>query len=451
MLLTLLSFLVALTLLVFVHEYGHYRAALWCGVKVERFAIGFGKPLLKWKWPGRSTEFVLGMLPLGGHVRMVDERQGPVEPADLPFAFNSKSLSARAFIVAAGPLANLILAVLLYAGVNWAGLLDAKPVLASPVPESLASKAGLRAGDWVRSVTPDGEPEQAVQSFSQLAWTLTQALLQKQTLVLQVSTIQGRTQSLVLNLSQTQLDGGTEGALAQLGFRGVYSPPILGPLSPDGAAWLAGLKEGDDILSVDDVKIDDAAQLRDLIRTSNKEPAVPQAWQIKRQGQIQRVMVEPKVVILDGQKVGRIGAQVGQMPDQVVVRYGFLDGLQSAAVKTGEMAATSVSTLGKMLIGQASIKHISGPLSIAQYAGKTAQRGWQSYVLFLAVISVSLGVLNLLPIPVLDGGHLMYYLWEALTGKAVSDRWMEILQKGGVAMVLMLMLVGLLNDFSRIL
>jgi regulator of sigma E protease len=450
MLITLVSFLVALSLLVFVHEYGHYRAALWCGVKVERFSIGFGKPVLKWSLPGRSTEFVIGLLPLGGYVRMVDERQGPVAPEDRSYAFNTKSLSARACIVAAGPLANLMLAVLLYAGVNWTGMLDAKPLLASPATGSIASQAGLRAGDWVRSVAIEGASEQPVQGYSQLAWLLTQALLEKQTVVLRVSGNRGETQSVVMNLSDAQLKDSAEGALSQLGLRGVYSPAVLGPLSPDGAAQKAGLKEGDAILSIEGRKIVDAADLRDVIRASHNEPIKPQIWEIERQDRPLSVQVEPIIVLVEGQKIGRIGAQVGLVPETVVVRYGFLDGLQSAFVKTGEMAYTSVSTLARMLIGQASIKHISGPLSIAQYAGKTAQRGWQSYVLFLAVISVSLGVLNLLPIPVLDGGHLMYYLWEALTGQAVSDRWMEILQKGGVAVILMLMLVGLLNDFSRI-
>lgn len=450
MIFTIIAFLTALSILIFVHEYGHYRAALWCGVKVERFAIGFGKPLLKWTLPGRSTEFVIGMLPLGGYVKMVDGRQGTVSTEDAPFAFSGKSLGARAFIVVAGPLANLLLAVLLYAGVNWAGLLDAQAVLASPVPGSTVSQLGFRAGDRVRSVQIDGAEARTVEGYSQWAWALTQALAQKDSVVVNLLGMDGVSKSIRMGLAALPLEGDAENPLAQLGFRGAFSPAQLGTLAPDGAALASGLKQGDLVKVVDGQAIEDAAQLRDLIRRSTQESASAQAWQVLRQGQVLTLPVQIRVSTVEGQKMGRIGAIVGSVPETVVLRYGLTEGLQSALVKTQETASLSVSTLAKMLVGRASFKQVSGPLSIAEYAGKTAERGWQSYILFLALISVSLGVLNLLPIPVLDGGHLMYYLWEAVTGKAVSDRWIDILQKGGGTVVLMLMLLGLFNDLSRI-
>jgi regulator of sigma E protease len=459
--LTLLAFVVALGLLIAIHEYGHYRVAVACGVKVLKFSIGFGKPLYTWRCAGKPTEFSISALPLGGYVKMLDEREGPVDPAERHLAFNNKPLRSRAAVVAAGPMANLLLAALLYAVVNWGGTEEPKAVLAAPVPESMAARAGLVGGEWVAQAAFDGESLEDVRSFTDLRWRLTQGAMTGQDLrlvVTQKDANQGPTRELLLPLSQLDASEVDARLFRSIGLMGPLTQPLIGEVMAGGAAAKAGLQAGDLVLRMDDRRITDGQQLREMIRASTstasalgaEQGVTPQAWQIERAGQLLMLMVTPQVQLEADLPVAKIGAFVGSSPAMVSVRYGFLEGLWGGVTRTWDVSVLTVQMIGKMLIGEASLKNLSGPLTIADYAGKSASLGWASYVMFLALISVSLGVLNLLPLPVLDGGHLMYYLWEAVTGRSVSDVWMARLHRGGIAILLMMMTIALFNDLQRL-
>ena len=455
--LTLIAFVVALGILIAVHEYGHYRVAVACGIKVLKFSIGFGKPIYTWRLKNKPTEFAIGMLPLGGYVKMLDEREGPVDPAERHLAFNNQPLKSRAAVVAAGPLANLLLAVLIYAVVNWAGVQEPKAVLASPVAGSLAEKAGLRGLDMVQQAAFAGDELQTVRSFEDLRWRLTQGALEGRDLTLLLADIPGSTgRSITLPLSAMGAADADAQLFRKIGILGPWTQPVIGEVIAGGAAEKSGLRAGDVVQRAGNVAVVDGQQLREVIRASAKPAAgaatrEAQTWRVLRSGQPLDLQVVPDIKQEAGQAVARIGAYVGAPPEMVTVRYGPLDGLWQGAVRTWEVSALTLKMMGKMIIGEASLKNLSGPLTIADYAGKSASLGWTSYLVFLALISVSLGVLNLLPLPVLDGGHLMYYLWEAVTGRGVSDAWMERLQRGGVAILLVMMTVALFNDVTRLL
>lgn len=450
--LTIVAFIVALGVLIAVHEYGHYRVAVACGVKVLRFSVGFGRPLLRWQRQGSPTEFVIGAFPLGGYVRMLDEREAPVASEERHLAFNTQPLRARAAIVAAGPLANLLLAVLLYAAVNWGGVDEPKAVLASPVADSIAQQAGLHGGELVLAAAlGEGELE-PVRSFEDLRWTLTRGALDGENVRLQLQPARGSTpRELVLPLAQIDVREADAQLFRKIGIVGPWTSPVLGELVADGAAARAGLRQGDLVLRLGASDVVDGSQLRELIRAGGRSGKTQaQAWRIERDGRQIDLMVQPDVVQEADGPVGRIGAYVGTAPELVNVRYGALEGLWKGAERTWEVSVLTLRMMGRMVIGEASIKNLSGPLTIADYAGRSASMGLTQYLAFLALISVSLGVLNLLPLPVLDGGHLMYYLWEALTGRSVSDAWMERLQRGGVVVLLLMMSIALFNDLTRL-
>lgn len=460
MLTTFLAFVLALGLLIAIHEYGHYRVARACGVKVLRFSMGFGKPLWRWVSPHTGTEFVVSVLPLGGYVRMLDEREGPVSVAERHLSFNAQPLRARAAIVAAGPLANLGLAVLLYAAVFWYGVDEPQPVLSQPVVASLAERAGLRAGDWVLRLepVPDAASDSSavpepVRSFDDLRWHLTRAALSQQDVRLWVgdnADAPGR--EVLLPLSQVDASQADATLFRRIGIVAPWSAPVVGELLPDGAAALAGLRSGDRVLQVDGQPVSDAQHLRTRIRMAVDAGGHPlrQQWTVQRGSQRLVLAVTPRAERQGEQWTGRVGAYIGAPPAMVTVSEDPLGAIWKGIQRTWEVSWLSVQMMAKMVVGEASLKNLSGPLTIADYAGQSARLGLTSYVLFVALISVSLGVLNLLPLPVLDGGHLMYYLWEWATGKPVSPVWMERLQRGGTAALLALMSVAIFNDIARL-
>ena len=455
MITTILAFLFTLGVLVVIHEYGHYRVAVACGVKVLRFSVGFGQVLVRRQATPDSTEFVLCALPLGGYVRMLDEREGPVAAGQLSQAFNRKTLWQRAAIVSAGPLANLLLAVLLYAAAHWIGIQEPKALVGPPAAASVADRAGLRSGDWIRALARGGDDWQDVESLTQVRTQVLEAALQGQSLRLQVTDREGRSpRTLNLNLADTDTREIDAGLPTRLGLGSAWSEPVLGEVKPGGPADKAGLRSGDRILSIDGQAIVDAQTVIARVRGSvvkGQPPASAQAWVVERSGRTLNVDVTPRVASEGGQVFGRIDAAPGQRPQMVTVRHGFFEGLQQGAVRTWEVSALTVRMLGRMVVGEASLKNLSGPLTIADYAGQSVNQGLAYYLGFLALVSVSLGVLNLLPLPMLDGGHLMYYIFEGVTGRPVSDLWLARLQRGGIVVLLMMMSVALFNDVARLL
>jgi regulator of sigma E protease len=442
---TVLWFLVAIGVLVVVHEFGHYLAARWAGVKVLRFSVGFGKPLLSHRFGQDQTEWTLAALPLGGFVKMLDEREGEVPAAEAHRSFNRATVWRRIGIVAAGPIANFLLAIVFYWVLFMHGLPALKPMIGEPPVGSAAAQVGLVAGDEIRRVNGSDTP-----TFQDLRLSLLRAGVAGGTIKLELT--DGRSVQFEAPPLETEnLERDTLRPLGIVGFEPEIEP-VIGKMLPDGAAARAGFQVGDRLIAANGQAV---ANWQDWVRLVRQHPAKPLRIEFERKGQRSNLTVVPEAVDEAGQRVGKIGA--GPQVDESVlaalmteVRYGPVEALWHGTIKTWDMSLFTLEMMGRMVTGQVSWKNLSGPLTIADYAGQSASLGWISFVGFLALVSVSLGVLNLLPVPLLDGGHLMYYVAEVFTGRPVSERTMEIGSRIGMTLLLLLMSFALFNDLQRL-
>ena len=455
-LIEIVAFVVAIGVLVVVHEFGHYSVARMCGVKVLRFSVGFGKPLVKWVSKTSGTEWTISALPLGGYVKMLDEREAEtsIPEADLPRAFNRQPVFKRIAIVIAGPVANFILAILLFAGVFAGGVSEPAAIIATPAPNTVAAKAGFEGGETVvsmRDVQSDSDASgetHKVRSWSDLRWKLLDASFDHRRVVLTARTNSG-TFDFPVSVGKIDDQDVDQDFMDKLGFEPGGGTLAVAGVEAGSAAAKAGLQAGDVLRAIDGKKIDNAMGFIEYVQ---HRPGKPVSLTVERNGaqRVVQIVPELKQDTATNRDVGRIGASLATRIPSVDVRYGPVESLQLGVKRTWDISIYSLRMFGRMITGEASLKNLSGPVTIADYAGKSARLGLSAFLSFLALVSISLGVLNLLPIPVLDGGHLLYYLVEAATGKAVSDRWQLVLQRAGLVCIVALSMIALFNDLARL-
>jgi regulator of sigma E protease len=462
---TLLAFIVTIGILVTIHEYGHFQVARWCGVKVLRFSIGFGKPIWQKTLGKDRTEFVLAAIPLGGFVKMLDENELKAEQenksekgidslqanyseADLKRAFNRQSVWKRIAIVLAGPLANLLLAIFLYWILFILGVTATKPMIGEVQEGSLAAEASLISGELIQTI--DGKE---VKSWQEARWLFLEKSLETKSV--KIEAVNNHNELLQHTLSFDGVDTDAEvDILKKLGIQEFRPkiPAVIGEVLPDSPARKAGLMSGDKILSIDKVAIEDWEQVVNLIKNSpNKTLQI----KIERTGNIVQLNATPEEIKQNNQTLGRMGAAVKINQNDlsqflIELHYSPLESLQKAISKTWDTSIFSLKMLGKMVVGEVSLSSISGPVTIATYAGESANLGLKTFLGFLALVSISIGVLNLLPIPVLDGGHLMYYIAEIIKGSPVSEQVLLIGQKIGFIVLGLLMSIAIFNDLNRL-
>ncbi|MCS3506113.1 RIP metalloprotease RseP [Achromobacter sp. AGC78] len=441
MLFTLLAFAVALGSLITFHELGHYWVARLCGVKVLRFSLGFGKVILR-RTDKHGTEWAVSALPLGGYVKMQDEAPAGATPAEAASAFNNKPVGQRIAIVAAGPLFNLILAVFLYAGLNMAGTDEPQAIIAQPTAESPAAQAGLLAGDRILAI--DG---QEVASWSDARWRLMDVLSTGGRALVEVSTPSGSVQQRELNLPPNAMDPSAGDPLAAAGIRLAQPKPGVRAVNDGGEGQAAGLRTGDTIVAINGQPTPETGSVIKQIQQSAGQTLT---LTLLRDGANISLNVTPRPEVVNGQEIGRLGVQLGGDVPMVTVRYGLFESVWLGAVRTWDTAWFSLRMMGRMVTGDVSWRNVSGPVTIADYAGQTARIGIVAYIAYIALISISLGVLNLLPIPMLDGGHLLYYLVEIVRGSPPPARWIDIGQRAGIGLLAGLMGLALFNDFTRL-
>ncbi len=455
---TIFAFAVVIGVLVVIHELGHYLVARWCGVKVLRFSVGMGRVIWSRRFGADQTEWALSLVPLGGYVKMLDARddeQGPIAPQDEAREFTRQHVGKRIAIVAAGPLANFLLAILIFTFLYTHGVPE--PVARVAVqPASIAAQAGLQDGDTVTAV--DGEP---VRSWNELRWSLLQRAMDRRDARLMVerplASGGNALSELSLPLRAVPSQDLDNQLFDKLGIELAKPPALLGEILPEGPAAAAGLRPGDLIVAIDGVPVTDGIAFIDKLRDS---AGIRLHVEGLRDGQPFAVNVTPQAEratgagsgdsAVDGKPVGRIRAQVDMRSAMVVIESDLATAFTRALRKTWDTSAMTVTMLGKMITGEASLKNITGPITIADYAGQTARVGWISFLSFMAFISISLGVMNLLPIPVLDGGHLLYYSLELFSGRPVPERIGAIAQRAGIGLLMALMVVAVFNDIVRL-
>jgi regulator of sigma E protease len=445
---TLFYFAVAIGLLVAVHEFGHFWVARKVGIKVIRFSIGFGKVLWSHQKTPDSTEYALSAIPLGGYVKMVDEREGEVKAEDLPFAFNRQSVAARTAVVAAGPLFNLLLAILLYWAVFLIGETGMKPIIGAIAPNTLASQAGLKEGEEIIAINDKITPTWQIAIELLMSTALDSEQIK---ITVKDATQFEKTHFLPVPKDVTEKP---EAFYQHLGLK-PWTPvikPVLDKILPGSAAEKAGLHQYDWIRRADGVAINDWQQ---WVAYVQQRPTVPIKLQIERNRQSISATIIPQAIVSKGKTAGKIGASVYIPPsliDSLQVTYSLPVGeaFVAALDKTYYYSMTSLSMIGKMLVGHASTDNLSGPISIAQYAGQTAEMGLVPFFKFLALVSLSLGVLNLLPVPVLDGGHLLFFAIEAVKGSPLPEKAQLVFQNIGLVLLMSLMLLAVFLDIGRL-
>lgn len=446
---TVVAFIAALGVLIVFHEFGHYLVARLCGVKVLRFSLGFGTVLWKRKLGRDRTEWAVSAFPLGGYVKMLDEREGPVEPEEVHRAFNRQTVAKRFAIVLAGPVANFLLAILLYWVLFMHGVPGVRPILGEPLANSPAAAAQFAAGDTIVRI---GDAE--VATWQDVRWALLEHALRKGQPRIEVRSDRGDIDFRKLELSSIgpeQIDGDLMRAIGLTRFQPELKP-VIGKLLPGAPAERDGLLPGDEVIEIDGHHL---ASWDDLVAQVSSAPQRALSFRVVRAGAEMALTVTPEVKNESGKSIGRIGVmpQIDEAQTRKLiteVRFGPVAAVVQATQRTWEVSIFTVKMLGRMIVGDVSLKNLSGPITIADYAGQSAQLGWLAYLSFLALISISLGVLNLMPVPLLDGGHLMYYVAEVVKGSPVSDRVMEMGQQIGIVLLFSLMAFALYNDINRL-
>jgi regulator of sigma E protease len=442
-----LAFIIAISVLVVVHELGHYWVARVCNVKVLRFSLGFGPTLYAKKIGPDQTEWAVCAIPLGGYVSMLNENSAdttPISAQDLPRAYSRKPVKQRMMIVLAGPLANFVLALLFYFVLGMTGLKEPKALLDAPVAGSPAAYAGVLQGDEILRIN-----DKPVRSWVECRWKLLEAALERAQVSLELKPFSGSPREVVLDLSGLSADDLEKNVLQSMGLRLLQGRPKISQVESGSVADLAGVRVDDILLSANQLAVSHVANFIQQVRESSR-----QAMQISvlREGRQIDIVVTPATFNNQktGQAEGRLGVALAAEVQMVEIRLGWFDSLWYGVTKTWDTAIFSLKMLGKMLIGQISLNQLSGPLTIADYAGQSAKVGLEHYIGFLALISISIGVLNLLPIPMLDGGHLMYHVLELVRKKPLADSTQDLLQRLGMGILAAMMSVALFNDLVRL-
>jgi regulator of sigma E protease len=434
-----LAFIVVIGILVTVHEFGHYWVARRLGVKILRFSVGFGKPIISRRFGKDQTEFVIAALPLGGYVKMLDSREGDVAPEEMHREFNQQPLAVRTAIVVAGPLFNFLFAIVAYTIMYMLGVTGMAALVGEVTPQGLAEQAGFQPG--LQIIAVNEQPTAHWNTVIQI--TLQQILNDKNEFIYSVKNQQGYKQDLTLNLQGMTIDDIAQGDfLKKLGM-GPFRPPwpaLIGEVMPDGAAKKAGLQPGDKVIAMDNIPIKDWTAWANYV---SERPGQNIRAEIERNHQTLELILQPDNV--DGK--GRMGVYA---PYFVTERYNLWQSFTLGLEKTWDISVLTLRVMVKMVTLQISPEHISGPISIAEFAGKSAQLGIVVFLSFLGLVSVSLGVINLLPVPLLDGGHLLFYLIEWIKGNPVTENTEFFLQRIGIALLICLMGLAIFNDLERL-
>ncbi len=442
-----LAFLFTIGLLVTVHEWGHYWVAKRLGIKILCFSVGFGKPLFTRRWGADQTEFMIAAIPLGGYVKMLDEQEGDVAPEERHRAFNRQPLWVRALVVAAGPLINFLFAILMFMLMFMLGVEGARPVVGEVLPNTPAAQAGIQTGQEIIAVN-----QRATLRWESVIQETLQTVVNQEETHYQLRDEKGYEKNLTINTQHLSPDDFTQrGLFDKLGLKPYRPqlPPIIGRVLDNSAAQRGGLQEGDKILRFNGEKIHSWHEWAQQIA---QYPEQDIYIEIERQGRRMTLTLKPDNI--EGQGKLGVGAKVPEnwgANYRSIERYGMFAAFGQAVDKTWDLSALTLKMLGKMLMLEVSHKNISGPITIAEFAGHSFNMGWDRFLFFLGLVSLSLGIINLMPVPLLDGGHLLLYLMEAIKGSPLSDHLMLFMQRIGVSIVLLLMSLALFNDFNRLL